>query len=75
MQAVVCQADSIGDPSAAQECATYLQRTMPHEDRKHLSEEYLLQNVHLALKARWSNPWAADVPWQTFLQYVLPYAM
>ncbi len=41
----------------------------------HLTEEYVSQNIDLALEARRSSSWAADVPWQVFLQYVLPYAM
>ena len=47
---------------------------MPEEDRERLSKEFLQQNVDLALKARRSHPWTAEVPWPTFLEYVLPYA-
>ena len=61
--------------AAAQECAAYLKRTMPQEDHGGLPEGYLKHNVELALKARRSFSWAADVPWPIFRQYVLPYAM
>ena len=74
MQAVG-QSSGTDTTSAARECAAYLQRTMPQEDRKRLAEEYVSQNINLALEARHLSPWAADVPWQVFLQYVLPYAM
>lgn len=75
MQAVIGHKDGTDNTSAAQDCAAYLRRTMPQEDLKSLSEEYISQNIDLTLKARHSLPWAADVPWQVFLQYVLPYAM
>lgn len=75
MQAVLAQKADLDSTSAARECAAYLQRTMPQEDRKGLAEDYVSQNILLALKARSSSLWAASVPWQTFLQYVLPYAM
>ncbi|CAL5223901.1 g6497 [Coccomyxa viridis] len=73
--AVIGHKDGTDNTSAAQDCAAYLRRTMPQEDLKSLSEEYISQNIDLTLKARHSLPWAADVPWQVFLQYVLPYAI
>ena len=75
VQASLRQTNGKDISTAAQECAAYLQRTMPEEDHKCLAEEYLSQNIDVALRARRSSPWAADVPWQVFLQYVLPYAM
>ena len=47
---------------------------MPEEDREELSKDFLRQNIELALKARRSHSWTAEVPWHTFLEYVLPYA-
>lgn len=56
------------------ECLTYLRKNAPVGDAK-LSDEYLLQNIHLALEARDATRFAADVPWAVFLNDVLPYAI
>ena len=47
---------------------------MPEGDRERLSNDFLRQNIELALQARRLRPWTAEVPWPTFLEYVLPYA-
>jgi hypothetical protein len=46
---------------------------MPENDRI-LPDEYLKENVELALAARSTSKWAAKVPWDVFLNHVLPYA-
>lgn len=46
---------------------------MPPSDAT-LPEDYLQENVDLALAARAVSKWAQDVPWPVFLNYVLPYA-
>ena len=77
-QGVLCQGydvdgASIKGPEEV-ECAAYLRRTMPQKDLNILPPAYIEQNIDLALIARRSSSWAADVPWPLFLQYVLPYA-
>uniref|UniRef100_A0A7S3QL17 Transglutaminase-like domain-containing protein n=1 Tax=Dunaliella tertiolecta TaxID=3047 RepID=A0A7S3QL17_DUNTE len=52
----------------------FLLHNMPESDRKTINSKFLSINVDLALKARQANSWAADVPWEIFLNYVLPYA-
>jgi len=47
---------------------------MPHQDVDMITTSYLQENVQLALAARSLSPWAAEVPWDVFLNYVLPYA-
>ena len=37
-------------------------------------QNYIDINIMLALEARNRTHWAADVPWEVFLNYVLPYA-
>lgn len=51
----------------------FLQRHMPGRDEGIVSNQLLLEHVHLALKARQANQWASDVPWDLFLNDVLPY--
>ena len=36
--------------------------------------DFVLSNVQLALQARRATPWAQAVPWEIFLNDVLPYA-
>ena len=44
------------------------------KDRSALATVFLNRNTELALHARRASPWAAEVPWELFLEYVLPYA-
>eukprot|EP00884_Botryococcus_braunii_P010761 jgi/Botrbrau1/19687/Bobra.0003s0048.1 len=39
-----------------------------------LSQTFLQRNIDLALEARVAKPWAQQVPWDLFLNDVLPYA-
>jgi hypothetical protein len=65
--------EAASDSEEAQ-CLEYLIANMPQTDLESLTGEYILQNVRLALAARHDNHWAEAVPWDIFLDYVLPYA-
>ena len=54
--------------------AKFLVEGMPKKDREVLSEEFLMVNLDLALKAREEFPWAGEVPEEVFFNDVLPYA-
>lgn len=54
--------------------AEFLWQYMPQIDKQTLTAEYLLTNIDYALKARRSFPWAAQIPFDIFLNDVLPYA-
>ena len=64
------------DLQAAQrlECDAFLRRFMPATDRGNLSEQYLSDTIDWALTARAEHAWAAAVPFDIFLNDVLPYA-
>lgn len=63
------------DPSKEEEAAlSFLYHNMPDTDRKKLKYDFLRLNTRQALAARADNDWAMDVPWDIFLNYVLPYA-
>uniref|UniRef100_A0A7S3LRB2 Transglutaminase-like domain-containing protein n=1 Tax=Aplanochytrium stocchinoi TaxID=215587 RepID=A0A7S3LRB2_9STRA len=70
----LCGAD---DPVDCVYCSVrYLLKHMPESDVGRLSVEYIGENVGLALVARQCFPWASatNVPWNVFLNEVLPYA-
>jgi len=50
----------------------FLRAFLPPGEAERLPEGYLEENVYAALEARGATPWAAAVPWDTFLNYVLP---
>lgn len=52
----------------------FLEKWRPARDAD-LSEDYIHSHIELALKARHRTPWAAAVPFEEFLNYVLPYAI
>ena len=52
----------------------FLEKWRPDRDAD-LSEDYIHSHIELALKARHRTPWAAAVPFEEFLNYVLPYAI
>jgi transglutaminase-like putative cysteine protease/predicted esterase len=54
--------------------AWFLIDNMPMSDRSVLSEEFLMTNLDLALKARTNFPWARAISEPMFLNDVLPYA-
>jgi len=55
--------------------ARHLINHMPKADREALTAEFLTENLDLAIKARTTFPWAADVPEELFFNDVLPYAV
>lgn len=59
--------------SELQECVAFLQQHMPERDRGKVDRNLLVHHARLALKARRANSWAAAVPWDIFLNDVLPY--
>jgi len=52
----------------------FLQDNMPPRDRVHLSPDVLELNVNLSLNAYMDSPFRNQVPWDMFLNDVLPYA-
>ena len=62
-----------GEPGAR--AARFLVDHMPPADKESLTNEFLMENLSLALKARETFPWAKDVPEEIFLNDVLPYAV
>jgi hypothetical protein len=54
--------------------AWFLVDNMPANDRGVLSEEFLMSNLDLAMKARTNFPWAGAISEPMFLNDVLPYA-
>jgi len=54
--------------------ARFLVEGMPKVDRDALSQEFLMTNLNLALKARAEFPWGKEIPDAVFLNDVLPYA-
>jgi len=61
--------------AAGEGAARFLVEHMTEADRRDLSNEFLLDNLDLALRARKEFPWAAAVPEAVFLNDVLPYAV
>ncbi|GIL74868.1 hypothetical protein Vretimale_2445 [Volvox reticuliferus] len=57
-----------------QDCIRFLIQNMPVTDHMSLRYTFLHNQAHYALKARVDNPWASAVPWDVFLNNVLPYA-
>jgi hypothetical protein len=57
-----------------EEAIAYLHAYMPARDVDVVSDRFVNDTALLALQARGASPWAAAVPWQLFLDYVLPYA-
>jgi len=47
---------------------------MSQYDLRYLKSDFLVKNIRLALKARNSNEFTKRVPWNIFLNDVLPYA-
>lgn len=58
-----------------EKAARFLVEHMSDNDKQSLSTEFLTENLHFALKARATFPWAKDVPEDIFLNDVLPYAV
>jgi hypothetical protein len=52
----------------------FLMKYMPEHD-KDLPDMFIASNIGLALKARFATSWAREVPWDIFLNNVLPYAV
>lgn len=66
---------SAADPAEpAKEAADFLRRYMPESDKATMKPEAVAENVRLALEARQRFPWAREVPWEIFLNDVVPYA-
>lgn len=58
---------------ARKQSISFLDMHRPSRDAN-LSQVFLQRNVDLALEARAAEPWAKEVPWDLFLNDVLPYA-
>jgi hypothetical protein len=57
------------------ECLKFLDQYMPEKDKQLLDHGFLIRNVNSAQKARELTPWGLGVPWNLFLNDVLPYAV
>ena len=55
-------------------CAEFLLQNLPVADLGSIKPKFLQENIQLALQARHAQPWATNVPWEVFLNDVLPYA-
>jgi hypothetical protein len=65
-------AKEFGEPGAM--AAAFLVAGMPAADLRGLTNEFLMENLRLAIGTRESFPWAKQVPDELFLDCVLPYA-
>lgn len=54
---------------------TYLKAHQPATDASSMSDDVLQTGVRLAMQARQATPWAQAVPWDIFVENVLPYAV
>ena len=61
-------------PDAQRTALEFLIENMPEVDLKTLTSGYLLENVALAYEAFNAAPWAGKVPYDVFLNDILPYA-
>ena len=61
--------------AAGESAARFLADHMTEADRSNLGNDFLLENLDLAFRARKEFPWAAQVPEALFLNDVLPYAV
>lgn len=61
-----------GEPGT--KAAAFLIAGMPERDLRSLTEDFLLENLRLALRTRDAYPWGKQVPDALFLDCVLPYA-
>ena len=69
---ITAAAEKFGE--VGRRAAYFLVDNMPASDRATLSNDFLMENLTLALEARKKFPWAAAVPERIFLNDVLPYA-
>ena len=64
-----------GWSAEATEALAFLQEHQPASDAASLNEDVLSVGVRHALEARNATAWARAVPWEIFLNDVLPYAV
>jgi hypothetical protein len=43
------------------------------EDVKHITAEYLINNIDLSFKVWWERPWGKHIPFDAFCEEILPY--
>lgn len=55
--------------------AAFLVEHMPGRDRECLTADFLVSHLDSVFSARAEFPWAADIPWDVFLNDALPYAV
>ena len=67
--------NSTGWSAEAAEALAFLQQHQPASDTASLNEDVLSTGVWLALEARNATAWGRAVPWDIFLNDVLPYAV
>ena len=67
--------NATGWSAEASEALAFLQQHQPASDAASLNEDVLSVGVRHALEARNATAWARAVPWDIFLNDVLPYAV
>ena len=67
--------NATGWSAEAAEALAFLQEHQPASDAASLNEDVLSVGVRHALEARNATAWARAVPWEIFLNDVLPYAV
>ena len=50
-----------------------LGKQVRHEDVKHITAEYLINNIELAFKVWQETPWGKHIPFDAFCEEILPY--
>ena len=63
------------DGSAQRKAADFLLANLPENDRSNIPAQALRENIDYAFTARGETPWAASVPFDIFLHYVLPHRL
>ncbi len=65
------QSDSFQDQ---QEAMAFLKANMSSKDLKTLSDNFLLEHIQIAFKAKDQVPWGSEIPKEIFLNDVVPYS-
>jgi len=72
---LVCQVQLLLRSAEEKATAEFLVENMPPPDLVSLPDEYVADNVRLAIKSWRGAPWHEAVPWDVFLNYIAPYAV
>jgi hypothetical protein len=70
--AVYLRWDGLGDKEDVEKAFKLGDQTI-REDVKHITGEYLINNIELAFKMWMEQPWGKNVPFDVFCEEILPY--